>query len=111
MLGMSVTSFVVLLIISAVSAFIVHNVLKLGMPGTGEGYLSKLIVGWIGGWIGSPVVGYWGPSVPGANVYWIPAFIGSLGTIYMCVISLKMVVSLAQGVRAVHSSGERTKAA
>jgi hypothetical protein len=42
MLGMNLASFVVLSIISAVSALIVHNVLKLGMPGSGEGYLSQL---------------------------------------------------------------------
>ena len=114
MIGITFTSCVALLVMSAICAFIFQNLLKLRVLCRGEGYLSKLIVGWVGAWIGSPVLGYWGPSISGTRIYWIPAIIGSLAAIYLCVASLKMIraaLALPPLSRESTVSGERTKVA
>lgn len=87
MIGMSFGAFVVLLVISAIWSAIVHGARYKILPRT-EGYLAKLIVGWIGGWIGSPVLGYWGPRISG-NVFLIPAILGSIAAIFLGVATLR----------------------
>jgi uncharacterized membrane protein YeaQ/YmgE (transglycosylase-associated protein family) len=57
MIGMNFPSFISLVVISAVCAFIFHVMLKLRVLHKGEGYLSEWITGWIGAWIGSAVIG------------------------------------------------------
>ena len=49
-------AFLTLLIISAIWSAIVRGAGYRVLSG-GESYLGKLIIGWIGGWIGSPVLG------------------------------------------------------
>jgi uncharacterized membrane protein YeaQ/YmgE (transglycosylase-associated protein family) len=78
MIGMNFPSFIGLLLISAVCAFVFHSLFKLRVLWRGEGYLCEWIMGWIGAWIGSPVVGHWGWMVPGGDVYLGPAIIGSM---------------------------------
>ena len=76
MFGMSFGSFLTLLIISAIWSAVAHLAGYKVLPGP-EGYAAKLITGWIGGWIGSPVFGYWGGAIAGGNVHLIPAILGS----------------------------------
>ena len=55
MIGMGFDSFVTLLIISVVVSSILHLGLKSYVrAGTGS-FISKVIIGWIGAWLGSPV--------------------------------------------------------
>src|SRR5206468_13075555 len=56
---MSFSSFLALFVISAVCAFVFNSMLKLKLIHRGEGYLCELIMGWIGAWISSPVLGHW----------------------------------------------------
>jgi len=88
MIGMSFGSFLTLLIISAIWSAIVHGAGYKVMPGY-EGYFAKLVTGWIGGWIGSPVLGYWGAAITGGNVHLIPAIVGSIAAIFMQVAILR----------------------
>ena len=94
MIGMSFTSFLSLLVISLVCAFIFHSLLRLRVLHGGEGYLCQWIMGWVGAWIGSPVVGHWGWMVPNSDVYLGPAIIGSIAAIYALVALYKLIESL-----------------
>ncbi len=59
MIGMDFGSFLALLIISVVVSAILHYGLKFYVrAGTGS-FISKVIIGWIGAWLGSPVFGHW----------------------------------------------------
>ncbi len=81
MIGIPLTGFVTLTIISATCAFIIHNILRYRAITGPEGFFTKFVVGWVGAWIASPVLGYWSLSVPGTNLYLIPAILGSFGAI------------------------------
>jgi uncharacterized membrane protein YeaQ/YmgE (transglycosylase-associated protein family) len=54
MIGMSFPSFIVLLLIGVVCAFVFHTMLQLKVFQADEGFKSALIVAWIGAWLGSP---------------------------------------------------------
>src|SRR5919197_2613600 len=89
MIGMQFGSFILLLIISVVVSLILHYGLKFYVtPGFGS-FLGKVVVGWIGGWLGSPVLGHWGPSVNTDQVFVIPAILGCLALLALAVDALK----------------------
>jgi len=81
-IGITFLTFLSLFVISAVSALVLHNMLKTTLLGDGEGYLSQLIAGWLGAWIGSPVLGHWGWMIPSTTVYLVPAALGALAAVY-----------------------------
>lgn len=71
------------LIIGAVIGWFAGIVLGKNLPG---GVLGNVIAGIIGAWIGSRLLGNWGPKL--AEFYLIPAIIGSL--IFVVIISFIM---------------------
>jgi uncharacterized membrane protein YeaQ/YmgE (transglycosylase-associated protein family) len=78
MIGMDFISFLVLLIISIVVSGVLHFVFKFYIiPGCCS-YLSKIGIGWVGAWLGSPVFGFWWQGLNYKQVYIIPAILGSL---------------------------------
>jgi uncharacterized membrane protein YeaQ/YmgE (transglycosylase-associated protein family) len=95
MIGMGFGAFLALLIISAILSAIVHGA-GYGVLSGREGYFAKLIIGWIGGWIGSPVLGYWGGGMASGNVYLIPAILGSIAAIFMEVAALRALSFVLQ---------------
>ena len=81
MIGMDFISFVILLIISVVVSAILHYGLKYYVTSGIWSFCSKVVVGWVGAWLGSPVFGYWPHSIPGlqhGDVWYIPAILGAL---------------------------------
>ena len=91
MIGMSFNSFIILLVISIVVSAILHFGLKyLVRPGF-ISFISKVIFGWIGAWLGSPVFGYWFEGVNYEGVYIIPAVLGCLALLIIMIDSLKSV--------------------
>jgi uncharacterized membrane protein YeaQ/YmgE (transglycosylase-associated protein family) len=83
MIGMDFVSFLVLLVISVVVSFILHYVLKFYVvPGLAS-FFGKVIIGWLGAWLGGPVFGYWFFEV--GQVYVIPAILGSLALLVIAV--------------------------
>jgi uncharacterized membrane protein YeaQ/YmgE (transglycosylase-associated protein family) len=93
MIGMGFGAFLTLLIISAIWSAIVHGAGYRVLSG-GESYLGKLIIGWIGGWLGSPVLGYWGGAIGRSNVHLIPAILGSFAAIFMEVAFMRAVTGV-----------------
>jgi uncharacterized membrane protein YeaQ/YmgE (transglycosylase-associated protein family) len=85
MIGMDFVSFLILLVISVVVSFIVHYLLKFyAVPGLAS-FFGKIIIGWVGAWLGSPVFGYWFAGVQYEQVYIIPAILGSAALLVFAV--------------------------
>ena len=93
MLGMSLLSFLVLTLISAVVTVVYHNVLRYRFLEGNDALFGKLIVGWFGAWVGSPILGYWLWKVD--NVYVVPAILGAIIAIHMNVLAWKALAKLA----------------
>ena len=75
---MDFLSFLILLVISAVVAAVLHFGLKYYVvPGLGS-YFGKVAVGWIGARLGSPVFGHWWAGVNRGDLYYVPAILGAL---------------------------------
>jgi uncharacterized membrane protein YeaQ/YmgE (transglycosylase-associated protein family) len=93
MIGMDFISFVILLIISAVVSAILHYGLNYYvMPGFWS-FCSKVVLGWVGAWLGSPIFGYWPhrfPVLQYENIWFIPAILGSLAVLLVAVDLAKM---------------------
>ncbi len=77
MIGMDFTSFIILLAISVGVTIIMHSLLKYYVIPGFWSFVSKVIIGWIGAWLGSPVLGYWFNGVNYNQVYIIPAILGA----------------------------------
>ena len=99
MIGMTFVSFLSLLFIGAICAGFLYNMLKSGLMHHGEGYLIRLIVGWVGAWIGSPVLGHWGWMIPETTVYLGPAVLGALAAIYVVTELVRIVEVLMAQLR------------
>jgi uncharacterized membrane protein YeaQ/YmgE (transglycosylase-associated protein family) len=97
MIGMDFVSFLILLVISVVVAGVLHFGLKYYViPGLAS-YFSKIVIGWIGAWLGSPVFGHWWGGVNYQEVYIIPAILGSLA---LLVLAVDLVKTLGGGPKA-----------
>ena len=90
MIGMDFISFLILLVISVVVSGILHYGLNYYVTPGIWSFCSKVVVGWVGAWLGSPVLGHWFPGVQYHDVYIIPAILGALGLIVVAVDLFKM---------------------
>ena len=90
---MSLLSFLVLTLISAVVAVVYHNVLRYRFLEGNDALVGKLIVAWFGAWLGSPILGYWLWKVD--NVYVVPAILGAIVAIHLNVLAWKALAKLA----------------
>jgi uncharacterized membrane protein YeaQ/YmgE (transglycosylase-associated protein family) len=92
MLGMSFLSFLVLTVIGAVVASVYHYAFRYRFLEGMDALFGKLIVGWFGAWLGSPVLGYWFWKVE--NVYIVPALLGAMAAIHLNVLAWKAMAKL-----------------
>ncbi len=92
MIGMDFISFLILLVISAVVSGILHFILKYYIIPGWRSYFSKVGIGWVGAWLGSPVLGYWWVNYK--EVYIVPAILGSLAILVFAVDCIKTCATL-----------------
>jgi uncharacterized membrane protein YeaQ/YmgE (transglycosylase-associated protein family) len=85
MIGMDFVSYLILLVIAVVVSGILHYGLNYYVTPGHWSFCSKIVVGWVGAWLGSPVLGYWFPGLHYNQVYIIPAILGSLGLLILAV--------------------------
>lgn len=97
MIGMDFVSFVILLVMALAVAAVFHFVLSYRVISGWGSYFSKAVLGWIGAWLGPPVLGYWWEPLRYGNVYIIPAILG-------CAALIVLVVDLFQTAAAKKSS-------
>lgn len=91
MIGIDFVGFLILLVISAVVSAILHFPLKFYVRPGAVSYLSKVVFGWIGAWLGSPVFGHWFSGLNYKDIYIIPAILGSLAILVILVDLVKTV--------------------
>ena len=91
MIGMNFISFLILLVISIVVSGILHFIFKFYVRPGWVSFISKVIFGWIGAWLGSPVFGYWCEGLNYEKVYIIPAILGSLAFLILTIDFVKSV--------------------
>jgi uncharacterized membrane protein YeaQ/YmgE (transglycosylase-associated protein family) len=89
MIGMDFGSFLVLLIISVVVSGILHYGFKYYVRAGAVSFLSKVVIAWIGAWLGSPVFGHWWEGLNYEQVYYVPAILGSLAVLVLAVDCVK----------------------
>jgi uncharacterized membrane protein YeaQ/YmgE (transglycosylase-associated protein family) len=95
MLGMSFLPFLTLTCVGAVIAAVYHYVIRYRLLEGNDAMVGKLIIGWFGAWLGSPVFGHWLWKVE--NVYIVPAILGAIAAIHLTVLAgkaLAMFVSM-----------------
>jgi uncharacterized membrane protein YeaQ/YmgE (transglycosylase-associated protein family) len=85
MIGMSFVSFLILLVISVAVSAILHFGFKFYIRPGYVSFISKVIFGWIGAWLGSPVFGSWFGGLVYEKIYIIPAILGSLALLIIMV--------------------------
>jgi uncharacterized membrane protein YeaQ/YmgE (transglycosylase-associated protein family) len=85
MIGMDFISFLILLVIAVVVSAILHFALGYYVVPGLTSYFGKVVVGWIGAWLGSPVLGHWWEGLNRGEVYFIPAILGSLALVVLAV--------------------------
>jgi uncharacterized membrane protein YeaQ/YmgE (transglycosylase-associated protein family) len=98
MIGMSFISFLILLIISVVASTVLHYGCKYYVTPGFWSFCSKVAVGWVGAWLGSPVFGHWPSRIPRLNYedIWIaPAILGALALLVVAV----DLATMARGTR------------
>jgi uncharacterized membrane protein YeaQ/YmgE (transglycosylase-associated protein family) len=89
MIGIDFTSFLILLVISAIVSAILHYGFKLYIvPGTAS-YLSKVALGWFGAWLGSPILGHWWAGLNYQHVYFVPSILGSFAILILVIDGIK----------------------
>lgn len=98
MIGMDFISFLILLIISVVVSAILHFVFKYYIVPGWWSFLSKVLIGWIGAWLGSPVFGYWWQGLNYKQVYIVPAVLGCL-LLLICVVDCVKTCSSNKGAK------------
>lgn len=89
MMGMNFVAFAVLFVVSVIVAFVMHYVVQYRLRPGVEGFLAKVVVGWLGGWLGSPVFGYWPATWRLESVYVMPALLGSVVAVFGAVFVLR----------------------
>jgi uncharacterized membrane protein YeaQ/YmgE (transglycosylase-associated protein family) len=87
---MDFTSFLILLIISVAVSWILHFGLDYYVTPGMWSFASKVVVGWFGAWLGTPVFGRWFPGLNYNDVYFIPAIIGAVAILLVAVDIVKM---------------------
>lgn len=92
MLGMGFIPFLTLSAIAAVVAAAYHWGLRYRFAEGPDAVFGSLLVGWVGAWLGSPVVGHWLWSFQG--VYIVPAILGAIFTIHLRTLTLKTLARL-----------------
>jgi uncharacterized membrane protein YeaQ/YmgE (transglycosylase-associated protein family) len=85
MIGMDFISFLILLAISVVVSGILHFGLEYYVTPGLWSFTSKVIVGWFGAWLGTPVFGRWLPGLNYHDVYYIPAILGAFAILVVAI--------------------------
>jgi len=109
MIGMSFLSFLILLGIGVIVAAVYHFVLRYRFLDGFDSFFAKVVLGWLGAWLGSPVFGYWWYKFE--NVYIVPAILGSITVILLNVVTWKALTKVFAPRTAADKSAPQYKAA
>jgi len=85
-------SFAILLVISLAVSWVLHFGLEYYVTPGPWSFASKVVVGWFGAWLGTPVFGKWFPGLEVNGIYIIPAIIGAAAILLVAVDLMKMKI-------------------
>ena len=105
MIGMDFGSFLILLVIAIIVAAVLHCALGLYVVSGARSFLAKVVVGWIGAWLGSPVVGHWWAPLKYCEIYIVPAILGAAA---LLLVAVDLVKSLGEACNRPAGGGEGT---
>ena len=94
LIGMPFPSFLVLLIVSAIAAAVVHWGFRYRLFNGVDGFVGQWIVAWLGAWLGPAVLGHWFESAVLSNIYVIPAFLGAFAGALAGTINAKILAGV-----------------
>jgi uncharacterized membrane protein YeaQ/YmgE (transglycosylase-associated protein family) len=95
MLGMNLLSFLVLSLIGAAVAVVYHYGLRYRFLEGPDAVFGKILVGWVGGWLGAPVFGHWLWRVE--NVYILPAILGAIAAVHLSTLGCRALAVAVGG--------------
>ena len=95
LIGMPFPSFMVLLILSAIAAALVHWGFRYRLFNGFEGYFGQWIVAWLGAWLGPAVLGHWFDFAMVSQIYVIPAFLGAFAGALAGTLNAKILAAAA----------------
>jgi uncharacterized membrane protein YeaQ/YmgE (transglycosylase-associated protein family) len=107
MIGMDFISFLILLAISLIVSGALHFGLRFYVTPGLSSYFGKVVIGWIGAWLGSPVLGHWWEGLNRGEVYYIPAILGSLALLVIAVDIVKTCASICMPSKASEAAGPK----
>ncbi len=112
MIEMNFWAFLVLSVAAVVAAAMVHYVAHYKFLEGFDGFLAKVIAGWVGAWLGSLFIGHWFERVRISDIYVIPALLGAFAGAFMVTATGKaMAKALAPTIISGAVSHETRKAA
>lgn len=94
LIGMPFFPFLVLLILSAIAAAIVHWGFRYRLFNGWDGYLGQWMVAWVGAWLGPAVLGHWFDSIMLWNIYIIPALLGAFAGAFAGTLNAKVIAGV-----------------
>jgi uncharacterized membrane protein YeaQ/YmgE (transglycosylase-associated protein family) len=97
LIGMSFPSFLVLLILSAIAAGVVHWAVRYRLFAGLDGFIGQWIVAWLGAWLGPAVLGHWFDSVMVAHIYILPALLGAFAGAFSGTINARVLSAIKGG--------------
>jgi uncharacterized membrane protein YeaQ/YmgE (transglycosylase-associated protein family) len=95
LIGMPFASFLVLLILSAIAAAIIHWGFRYRLFNSMDGFIGQWMVAWLGAWLGPAVLGHWFHSVMMGNIYVIPALLGAFAGAFGGTLNAKLLAGVA----------------
>jgi hypothetical protein len=95
LIGMPFLPFLLLLILSAIAAAIVHWGFHYRLFDGMDGFMGQWMVAWLGAWLGPAVLGHWFASAVVWNIYVIPALLGALAGAFGGTLNAKILAGVA----------------
>lgn len=95
LIGMGFQPFMVLVVLSAIAAGIVHWGFRYRLFEGMDGFVGQWMVAWVGAWLGPAVLGHWFDSAMVSHIYVIPAFLGGLAGALAGTINAKVMAGIA----------------
>ncbi len=86
-----VINFLVLLVISAAVSAVLHYGLRFYVTPGYWSFISKVVVGYIGAALGTPLLGKWWEGAAYGDVYIVPAIVGAFALLVLAVDLMQMV--------------------
>ena len=95
LIGMSFLSFLVVLILSAIVAAVLHWVVRYRLFSGIDGFLGQWMGAGLGAWLGPAVLGHWFDSFILWNIYILPALIGAFASAFCGTLNAKLLANVA----------------